>query len=141
MDTSEFSIRVIEPHQAQSLKTAVRGYLSAALRHSALSEQVWLVAVAMDGTLRGRVCCYVGERCEPKSYSRRMVLAMLQSGATRFVTVHAFPRHDDEGEIVAMIVAQGLQNVEGVLDVEILDQFIVTGTGDGAWWRSMVKPG
>ena len=140
MDAPEFSIRVIEPQQAQSLKAAVLSYLSAALRHSALSEQVWLVPVALDGTLRGRVCCYVGERCEPKSYARRMVLAMLQSGATRFVTVHAFPRQDNEGEVVAMVVAQGLQNVEGLLDVEILDQLIVTGTADGAWWRSMVKP-
>lgn len=140
MNSTGISIRVIEPQQAQSLKAAVRGYLSGALHHSAPSEQVWLVPIAADGTLRGRVCCYVGDRCEPKSYARRMVLAMLQSGATRFVTVHAFPRQDDEGEIVAMIVAQGIQNVEGVLDVEILDQLIVSGAGEGAWWRSIVKP-
>jgi DNA repair protein RadC len=140
VDASKFSIRVIEPQQAQSLKAAVCRYLSAALRHSALSEQVWLVTVAVDGTLRGRVCCYVGERCEPQTYARRMVLAMLQSGATRFITVHSFPLQDNEGEVVAMVVAQGLQNIEGVLDVEILDQLIVTGTAEEAWWRSMVKP-
>jgi DNA repair protein RadC len=139
MNAPKISIREIEPPQARPLKAAVRDYPSGALRHSAPSEQVWLLPVAADGTLRSRVCCYVGEWCEPKIYARRMVLAMLQSGATRFVTLHAFPRQEEEGEIVALIVAQGIQSMEMALDVEILDHLIVTGSGEDAWWRSLVR--
>lgn len=136
--SANVTVRVLEPQIAQATKQAVRSYLAGALTYSSLSEQVWLVTLARDGTLRGRVCCYVGERATAPDYCRRAVLAMLQSGARRFVVVHYFPSASDEGELVAQSVALRLQNVEAALDVEIVDQFIVNGRGEFTWWRSLV---
>lgn len=122
------------------LKQSVRAYLSDALACSALSEQVWLLKLAPDGTIRGRVCCYVGDECDMESFARRMVLAMLQSGAKRFVSVHYFPRESSEREIALRIFATSFERVERLLGLAVDDHFIVIGRGEQAWWRSLLAP-
>ena len=132
-----FSIRTLEQQAPKTLRQQLRATLSDNISRSVGSEQVWLAVLDGDNVPGRQVCCYAGHSFDAQTAARRLLAAMLNSGARRFAVVYAFATWDEniERDIAIGILTAGLQRIESLLGVCIAEQCIVTGVGESSWWR------